>query len=121
MSKYFVFASLIILISGCAATPYQPMSTSTKPVGGYLDKKVGPNEYHLQYSGNGFSKIETIITYWNQRANELCPKGFDLLDQDKKIVKSYPVTNLYIAPGLVVPHVSKIEVPYVQGSIKCKT
>ncbi len=72
--------SLAIFLLGCA-TPYQPKGF----LGGYEEVQVKPSVYFLEYSGNGYTSLTTVVRYWHWRANELCAaKGLDTEVLDAK-------------------------------------
>ena len=74
--KYYTFLAVILsFVSGCA-TGYQKYTWS----GGYKDKLVGENEYLVEYYGNGTTSPQTVESFWNQRASEICPNGFEIID-----------------------------------------
>lgn len=66
----------ILLITGCA-TGYQKYSWA----GGYKDKSVGDNKYLVEYYGNGTTSPQTVDEFWNKRASEVCPNGFNVLEE----------------------------------------
>ena len=76
MKRYFVIA-LALSCTACA-TGYQQYTWS----GGYKDKELGDGKYLVEYFGNGTTSQHTVAMFWGQRANELCPNGFEILDDE---------------------------------------
>jgi len=75
--KKLTALTLIALLTSCA-TGYQPYTWS----GGYKDTKIEENKFQVEYYGNGTTSPQALETYWNQRAQELCPNGFDILQEN---------------------------------------
>ncbi|KTF13125.1 MULTISPECIES: CC0125/CC1285 family lipoprotein [Pseudoalteromonas] len=69
--KFILSITGFLLLAGCA-TGYQAHTWS----GGYKDKALGENHYYVEYLGNGTNSTETVNTYWDMRAKELCPNGY---------------------------------------------
>ena len=118
-----VCMAVFVLLAACA-TPYQPQQ-QTMPTGGYQEEQLDDGVYLVHFSGNGHSKLDTVIRYWNRRALELCPKGFTLLEQQQNIAHAaLPVDrHLDLDPvfrSQVVPHIVSVDIPYVYGKISCK-
>ena len=76
--------------------------------------------YMVEFSGNGHSDMATVIRFWNRRANELCPNGFALLEQNEHVTHVTSKTDIPVAPGLFVPYIHNFVTPTVSGKIKCK-
>jgi len=91
---------------GCA-TPYQPKGYT----GGYEEVEVEPGLFFLEYLGNGYTSLPTVLGYWQRRANELCkargmvPKIIDR--QGGREIRS-------VSEGTGVAK------PYYSGHIKCE-
>lgn len=63
----------VIALTGCiSATPYQDATTA---------KEMGPNRWIISVRGNGKVRSDTILEYTHRKAQELCPDGYDILDQ----------------------------------------
>jgi hypothetical protein len=62
------------LALGASATSYRD-SYATTP--------LGNGRYLIEARGNGFTDRSTVIRYAYQRAAELCPIGFDVVDADQ--------------------------------------
>lgn len=73
LNTFLIICSM--LVSGCA-TGYQKHTWS----GGYKDSMVGENEYFVEYYGNGTTSPQIVESFWNQRASEICPSGFDIIE-----------------------------------------
>ena len=76
--------AVLVLLCACA-TPYQPRQQAM-PAGGYQEEQLDDGVYLVHFSGNGHSKLDTVIRYWNRRALELCPAGFTLLEQQLELM-----------------------------------
>ena len=74
--KYVLIICCCIFMSACAAS-YQKYTWS----GGYKDQDLGDGKYLVEYYGNGTTSSQTVDMYWKQRADEVCPSGFKLLDE----------------------------------------
>ena len=57
---------LTVNLAGCA-TPYQPVGAT----GGFVDKKIDEQTYHVQFSGNGYTPREKVNKYFMYRCAEL--------------------------------------------------
>ena len=95
------------------------------PAGGYQEDKLNDGVYLVHFSGNGHSKLDTVIGYWNRRALELCPGGFTLLEQTENVAHAaLPIDrHLDLDPAFgsqVAPHIVSVDIPYVYGKIACQ-
>jgi hypothetical protein len=64
-----LFALMIVaLLTGCAATPYQPMGFT----GGYEDTHIKDNIYYVSFQANANTSHTTAAQYFNRRAKEVC-------------------------------------------------
>src|SRR5262249_9009450 len=71
-AKSIVVAFLVVMLAGCT-TPYGKMGLT----GGYSEKQVSENVWHVHYLGNGFTTMETVQTMWLYRCASLTlEKGF---------------------------------------------
>lgn len=59
-------AALAVALGGCAS-PYGPHGIT----GGFNEKKLGPNTYWVNYSGNGYTDEDQVVLYWLYRCAEL--------------------------------------------------
>lgn len=125
MNKYKLFLIFIILIQvGCMATPYQRMSFEGVTAGGYSEKLI-PDEvtrYELSFNANQHTKIETIISYWERRAGELCPNGYAVERVHAETVKTSlndSVDTYVSGVPLTIKVNDIISSPYVYGAIEC--
>ena len=122
--KLLVVLCVNLVLIGCSGTPYKPYD-AVPPAGGYTDKKLGDNLYEVRFHGNGNSKIETVVEYWNRRALELCPHGFVILKKDETVSKTKTPDTVSVQMENAAPVVSyqdgyPMEIPDVQGVIECK-
>ena len=73
MKKQLGILLLTAALAGCATT-YQP----TGATGGFKEMELKPDIWHVAFSGNGYTTVETVQTYWLYRCAELAlEKGFD--------------------------------------------
>jgi len=82
-------ALTFLILAGCA-TPYQPYSM----MGGYFDKRIDENTFHVFFSGNGYSKREMEYAYFLHRCAEVTKNnGFDYFViqnyEDFKVLATY--------------------------------
>jgi hypothetical protein len=73
-----------VVVSGCS-TPYQRMGFR----GGYEDSSAGGNTHVVHVSVNAFTSQGRAISYAYQRANELCPTGYTLVDRASDSSSTY--------------------------------
>jgi hypothetical protein len=73
--KWWLVAVLASLV-GCRPTPYQRMSAD----GGYSEKKLAPGRYLVRVRVNQHTGHATLLEYFDRRAGELCPRGWDLAE-----------------------------------------
>lgn len=62
------FGLVIAVFLTACATPYQPKGFT----GGYEEAEIQPGVYFLEFLGNGYTSLPTVVKYWHQRANEVC-------------------------------------------------
>jgi hypothetical protein len=67
-----------LALGACSlATPYQRHDGSLMSFGGYYDKQVAEDEFHVAFYINQFTDQETGKEYWRRRSREVCrEKGF---------------------------------------------
>ncbi len=101
--------TLLIIIfcfaSASCATGYHKYSWT----GGYRDTDLGDGVYIVEYQGNGTTSAATVDKYWEQRANELCEKGFVVLKGDEGANDGAAWTG----SGMPIAH------PWKKGKIQC--
>ena len=69
---------VVVLASSCTGqTPYQPMGYR----GGYEDSDLGGGRHRVTVRVNSNTSRGRALEYLHRRAGELCPDGFDLIDQ----------------------------------------
>jgi hypothetical protein len=98
INKKSLLLLLTILSLTACASQYAPLTTNSKYAGGYqellLDEMLHNNEtltnypsknsqptpkrYLLTYQGTTSDTKERISGFWQQRANELCPNGYNV-------------------------------------------
>ena len=83
------FLTLILLSLGmaaCSSPKYQKANKSqSSKERGYMDKKIKPNTYLVEYAWRGGlswitscdKNVAKLENYWNKRATELCPCGYE--------------------------------------------
>lgn len=102
MKKVTILMLLATLV-GCA-TGYQKYTWS----GGYKDEKIGDNHFKVEYYGNGTTSRETVSAFWEKRAFELCPSGYDIVSAEGG------ANNGGIFIGVNVDH------PWKKAEIRCR-
>jgi hypothetical protein len=111
MPRYILTLIMAISISSCI-TPYQKMGFR----GGYKNTQVQPDLYFIEVQVNGFSGKTRAVEYWHKRASELCPGGYEMIQQNTGENKSVYVAN---NPNGQI-NVYNVKKPYVDGYAKCK-
>lgn len=101
--KQIVLGVLLLGLVGCA-TGYQSYTWS----GGYKDTEIAKDHYLVEYYGNGTTSAATVAMFWEQRANELCPSGYDVVGGETG------ATDGGIFIGVTVNH------PWQKAEIRCK-
>jgi len=68
MKRIFGLLSIVmtLCVAGCA-TPYQSVGVT----GGYIDRKIDDQTYHVQFSGNGYTPADKVHKYFMYRCAEL--------------------------------------------------
>lgn len=120
-NRLFLLFIPVFLASCALSTPYKSFDMKF-PAGGYTEEKRGEQNYYITFSGNGHSKAEEVNTFWNRRANELCPNGFKLISRNSQIFHAdvKEQGEIYIGyVGVPVPVTVSIDVPYAEGEIEC--
>lgn len=64
-------------LSVASATPYQKSGVR----GGYSDRKIGKRTHFIRVQVNGLTSRGTATEHAYRRADELCPDGYDVLDE----------------------------------------
>lgn len=79
MNKSILILAVACTLAGCTtATPYQPLTPSTRGEGGYSDMRLERNRYRVTFAGNSMTSRETVERYLLYRAAELTrQRGFD--------------------------------------------
>lgn len=72
------------MVVGCA-TAYQPKSYT----GGFEDINLGQGKHEITFFGNGYSKKNQLQYYNKKRSAELCPNGFNLLNEDYTVPEGW--------------------------------
>lgn len=103
--KFVAIITGCIFLTGCA-TGYQAHTWS----GGYKDKKLDDNHYLVEYYGNGTTSVEMLKEFWGKRASELCPNGYDALDEN----------NGKTDGGIFLGGIVSIAHPWLKSEIQCK-
>lgn len=94
-NKQFLMLTALLSLTACASQ-YAPLATHSKHAGGYqellLENTAQDNSqpslkrYLLIYQGTTSDTPERIKSFWQQRANELCPKGYKVESHRQTIV-----------------------------------
>ena len=61
---------IAMALSGCA-TPYQSVGAT----GGYVDRKIDDQTWHVQFSGNGYTPRDKVHKYFMYRCAELTQRA----------------------------------------------
>jgi hypothetical protein len=91
-----------------SATSYGPKGFG----GGYTDTQIAPGVHAIDVQVNAYTSRGTALEYLYQRAYELCPTGFDVMDRESGQDTAYWRTSQYT--------VQQIEKPNVSAVIKCR-
>ena len=74
LRKKVIFVIFPILLISCAPSKidwdYNYMPVDGK--GAYFDRKITDSTYEIMFKGRGYTRIETVLDYWDRRAGELC-------------------------------------------------
>lgn len=71
----WALATLGVLAVGACTTPYQPKGA----MGGFSDRKLGPGQYTVEFSGNGNTSADLVANMYLYRCAELTVKdGYDV-------------------------------------------
>jgi hypothetical protein len=108
-----IAVTLCVVLAGCVV-PYARKGTEGF-MGGYEDKKLGPDHYAIEIEGNGYTKYELAEEYFHRRAKELCG-GRPYTHKWERTTTQH--TNYYFTGrfGGATQHVF----PVVVGEIKCE-
>jgi hypothetical protein len=105
-----------LLLSACAAAPYKKADLSFYGGReGYLEKEIGPDKYILEYSQIGGYNFNLDLNkqYWDRRAAELCPNGYD---GEKEVIFAGDAK----IDEFVCPQRFCANYPLVSGVIQCR-
>ncbi len=123
MKKYLVYSLLPLLISSCSITEYKKADLSNYAgLDGYLDKEILPGVYIVEVTQRGGYQfgfdnedfLNTLTIYWERRAAELCPNGYEgnsspILAINAQIEKFYCTARF--CQGY----------PVISGQVECKS
>lgn len=91
--------AMAVLLTACA-TNYQ----STSITGGFSEKELEPGIWRVGFSGNGYTRPETVQTYWLYRCAELALangfEGFEVVS-NIRLVGLPPIGEPAAADGLL--------------------
>ncbi len=107
--KYVYLLIATMLLCSCA-TGYHPYTWN----GGYKDKELEPGSYEIYFVGNGPTSIEDVTKFWHQRANELCPSGYDYTYYDNK----NKTNQIWVPAGAVAVPIF-VSYPEITGIARC--
>lgn len=79
-------------------------------LGGYKDKEIRDNVYFVEYHVNTFTPKEKLKKYWGMRADELCPNGYEILENEEGELTG---SMFGPGPGALVVH------PWIKATIQC--
>ncbi|UXL29814.1 hypothetical protein [Stenotrophomonas maltophilia] len=71
---------VLVAVTACAPIQYKKADLSLYGgLDGYLDKELEPGVYLIEVmKQGGYNYTEThLIPFWEKRANELCPAGYE--------------------------------------------
>ena len=71
MNKLIILPALVFVagLFGCEATPYQRLGVT--PAGGYSEKAMSQDRFHVKFSGNNHTPPEVVRGYLYRRAAEV--------------------------------------------------
>lgn len=75
--------------------------------GGYKDTVLPDGTIRLKFRGNGLTSMEQVKIFWERRANELCPSGYNIISAEDKSFGTYT-------------QYAQANHPVIEGLIKCK-
>lgn len=97
----------VVLVSIGCATSYQRKGFS----GGYSDTQLGPGRYSVDVQVNSYTSQGTALEYAHRRAGELCPAGYDVVDESKA------QSDFYIRTGNTLQNAPKANVALI---VECR-
>ncbi len=79
MRRVFVLTATALMLGACTlVTPYQPLRSQQAQLGGYSDKELNSDRWHVTFAGNTVTSRETVERYLMYRAAQLTLKqGYD--------------------------------------------
>ncbi|WP_153811086.1 hypothetical protein [Paraglaciecola mesophila] len=101
------------LLWGCAGEPYGSLEVN-RGHNGYREQLIANKEYFLRYAGTTRHSYEDIEVFWERRASELCPLGYESLERKREKSNDtirVPISGTYV--NVAAPK------PRVVGRIKC--
>jgi len=88
----FCLATLICCY-GCQPTPYQSLGTTS--AGGYSDKRLSENTFHVRFVANDNTSSDTVCDYLYRRAAEITIKNgftyFTVIRGPSQITERMPI------------------------------
>ena len=115
MNKGALLVLILLTLTACASQ-YAPLTNTSKYASGYQEQLLNaqssnenlPNQarYLLTYQGTTSDNKERITAFWQQRASELCPKGYNVVNHHQTIVYGTirsPVNGMMVNLGTVQP------------------
>lgn len=80
--KQWMLLATVVLLTGCAATPYQPMEWN----GGYSETQLSEDLVRIDFNGNGYTDRATVADYALLRCAEYTlergARYFVIIDQN---------------------------------------
>ena len=68
MKRFLAMLLCAATCAACTSTPYQPNGAT----GGYSEEKIANGVYKLSYLVNANTPPDAALSFWHQRAKELC-------------------------------------------------
>jgi hypothetical protein len=102
------------LLTGCAAQPFQSLG-DRQSQSGYVDVELQPGVFVITYNGTTRHNKELIEQYWLQRAQELCPLGYEVIEKEAGIIHGSiqsPINGLMVTLGT--------QAPKMTGQVHCQ-
>ena len=113
-----IIVTALILLTACTSN-YQAAKKNIVDSLGYSEIRINtekkPEHYALRYQGRSSDTPALITQYWHQRAEALCPQGYQVLSHHQSIKEEpfkSPVNNMMMR--------FYRKIPSTHGKIVCK-
>lgn len=117
MQEAWLIVTLSVVVVGCA-TAYQPKGFT----GGYEEVEVKPGVFFLEFEGNGYTSLPTVVQYWHRRADEVCARSgqvAEVLDTEQAMAVTGAVGNTYTMGRSTFGGATFVRKPSKSGYIRC--